>query len=55
MILLNFKWKGQVPETRVSMREVLSILKAADLRAAIKARRIIEASRNGLPAERVQA
>jgi hypothetical protein len=60
--LLDFKWKGHVPETRVSARKALSILKAAilqrgldrrlyfvNLHASIKARRIIDASRRGVP------
>jgi hypothetical protein len=55
-LLLNFKWKGQLPETGISVRKVLSIVKAAmlqrgldrrlyfiDLRAKIEARRIIDA------------
>jgi glycosyltransferase involved in cell wall biosynthesis len=57
-MLLNFKWNGNAPETKVSVRSMLSVLKAivlqrgldrklylVNLRAAIKARRIIDASR----------
>jgi hypothetical protein len=56
--LLNFKWKGLVPESKISVRKALSILKATilqrgldrrlyfvNLRATMKARRIIDASR----------
>jgi glycosyltransferase involved in cell wall biosynthesis len=64
-ILLDFKWMGQVPETRISLRKALSILKAAvlshgldrqlffvNLRGMIKAKRIIDANcRNGSAAE----
>jgi glycosyltransferase involved in cell wall biosynthesis len=65
MILLNFKWKGLVPESKISVRKALSILKAAilqhgldrqlyfvNLRATMKARRIIDMSRSsGSPPE----
>ena len=69
-ILLNFKWKGHVPETGISVRKVLSMLKVAmlhraldrrlyfaNLRAAIKAKRIIDASQGNIlaPEARVQA
>ena len=56
--LLNFKWKGLVPESKISVRKALSILKATilqrgldrqlyfvNLRATMKARQIIDASR----------
>jgi glycosyltransferase involved in cell wall biosynthesis len=56
MMLLNFKWKGNLPETRISLRKALSILKAmifyhglrrrlyfVNLRAMFKAKRLIEA------------
>jgi glycosyltransferase involved in cell wall biosynthesis len=55
-ILLEFKWKGHLPETRISLRKALSILKAVifyhglrrrlyfvNLRAMFKAKRLIEA------------
>jgi glycosyltransferase involved in cell wall biosynthesis len=57
-ILLNFKWRGHVPEKIISLRKALSIVKAAtftrglqrqlyfaDLRAIIKAKRMIDATR----------
>jgi glycosyltransferase involved in cell wall biosynthesis len=62
-LVLTYKWRGTVPSTVLSGRKLLSIFKCllirrgldrklyfANLRAAIKARRLIDASRTPCPA-----
>jgi glycosyltransferase involved in cell wall biosynthesis len=61
IMVLNYKWQGTVPSTGVSVRKLLLIcllisrgldrkLYLTNLRAAIKARRLIDASRTSCPA-----